>query len=126
VRWIMSPINFDILQSEYPEFEAVWPMLRTWFDKNWRKRYVELSVLLRALPQLDRLDLVLAIQAMIDRGMLATAYKVKSPGGDLLEGEFDQPDKVPPRLPDRDYSRYINTDEADIVSGYRWEPVGAA
>ena len=122
----MSPINFDTLQSEHPEFAAVWSALRRWFDSNWRNRYVELSVLLRALPEVDRLDLVLAIQTMIDQGMLATAYKVRSPSGDLLEGEFDLPDEVPDRLPERDYSRYVDTDEADIVSGYRWEPVGAS
>lgn len=58
--------------------------------------------------------------------MLATAYRVKLPGGYLLEGEYDRPDKIPRWLPDRDHNHEINTDEADIVSGYRWEPIGAA
>ena len=87
----MLPINFDTLQSEYPEFAAVWPALRGWFDKNWRKRYVELSVLLRALPKTDRLKLVLAIQAMVDQDMLVIAFRFRSPSGDLLEAEFDEP-----------------------------------
>jgi hypothetical protein len=121
----MLPINFDILQSEHPEYALVWPALRHWFDRNWRKRYVELSVLLRALPETDRLKLVLAIQAMVDHGMLVVAFRFRAPSGDLLEAEFDEPDKFPETLPDRDFSHYIPTDSGDIVSGYRWEPVGA-
>ena len=123
----MSPINFGILRADHPEFVDVWPKLQSWFDKNCRKRYVELSVLLRALSGVDRLRAVLAIQKMIESGMLAVAYKAKTPDGDLLEGEYDWPDEVPDRLPSRDYSHFIDTDETDIVSGYRWEePVGAA
>ena len=122
----MSPINFDLLRAEYPEFGEVWSALQGWFERNRRKRYVELSALLRALPDVDKVQAVLAFQKMLERGMLATAYKVKSPSGDLLEGEYDWPDDVPDRLPARDHSHYVDTDEADIVSGYRWEPVGAS
>ena len=121
----MSPIDFDFLQAEHPEFADIWPELRRWFSRNWRKQYVELSVLLRALPHLDRRDLILAIQTMIERGMLSMAYRVKAPGGYLLEGEYEEPDQIPKELPDRDYSGSIRTAEGDIVSGYRWEPAGA-
>jgi hypothetical protein len=122
----MSPINFEFLRAEHPEFGEVWSTLNNWFDKNSRKRYVELSVLLRPFPKSMRLDAILAIQTMIDHEMLATAYRFRSPGGDLLEAEFDEPDKFPEKLPARDFSHYIPTDSGDIVSGYRWEPVGAA
>lgn len=122
----MLPINFDILRAEYPEYAAEWKSLREWFTRNWRKRYVELSVLARALPELDRLALVQAIQAMVDNSMLAVAFRVKAPGGYLLEGEFEGLDQIPPELPDRDYSGHVDTAEADVVSGYRWETTDAA
>ena len=122
----MLPINFDILQADYPEYAPMWVALRRWFDANWRKRYIELSVLVRALPEVESIDLLLAIRKMIDRGMIATAYRVKAPGGSLLEGDFEEPDKIPRKLWDRDHSRRVSTAEGDLVSGYRWEVVDAA
>jgi hypothetical protein len=122
----MLPIDFDRLQSDLPEYEAVWAALRVWFSKNWRKKYVELAVLQRAFPGVDKVDLVLAISEMISRRMLASAYRVKAPGGYLLEGDFDEPDKIPKELPDRDSSGNVQTDEADIVTGYKWESARAS
>src|SRR5262245_9772468 len=122
----MSQINFDTLQTDHPDYAAAWAALRSWFAQNWRKQYVELSVILRALPQVNRRDLVLAIDAMVEAGMLAMAYRVKAPGGYLLEGEYEEPDKIPEELPDRDYSGMVRTAESDIVNGYRWEPAHAS
>jgi hypothetical protein len=122
----MSPINFDALQVKYPDYAPVWEALRRWFATNSPKRYVELAVLLRALSQVEAPDLVLALDAMIESGMLKTAYRVKAPGGYLLEGEYEEPDQIPAKLPDRDYSHFIRRGEGDLVSGYRWEPTDAA
>ena len=123
----MSPIDFDRLQAEHPEFLATWQALRGWFASNWRKQYVELSVLKRALKKTTNpLELILAISKMAEHGMLEIAYRVKSPAGDLLEGEYPRPDLVPASLPDRDHSGWIDTSEADVVSGYRWEPSSVA
>ena len=122
----MSPINFDILRAEYPEYGEIWPRLQRWFKKNWRKKYVELSVLLRAIPDVNKMDLIMAIHAMIEDGMLATAYKFRAPDGDLLDGEFEEPDQVPKELPSRDYSHWVPTDSGDIVSGYKWDPALAS
>jgi hypothetical protein len=121
----MSPINFDILQTDCPQFRSVWTALGNWFAVNWRKRYVEWTVLLRALQDIDRFELLLAIEAMIDHDMLSTAYKVKAPGGYLLEGEFDGLDEIPNELPDRDYSGRIRTAEGDVVTGLRWNRASA-
>jgi hypothetical protein len=118
----MSPINFDILQADYPEYAAVWAALREWFDRNWRKQYVELTVLVRALKDVEPTDLLAALHIMIRQGMLAVAYRVKAPGGYLLEEEFDEPDQIPDEVWDRDSSRKIPADETELVSGYRWEP----
>ena len=123
----MSPINFDILQADYPEHAAAWAALRAWFARNLRKRYIELTVLVRALKeQVDAVALIPALRLMIGRGMLAVAYRVKAPGGYLLEDEFDEPDKIPDELWDRDCSHKIPIKEGDLVSGYRWEPTDAA
>lgn len=116
----MSPIDFDTLLADYPEYAAEWRALRGWFHSNWRKRYVELPVLLRALPESNRRDLVFALDAMVESGMLATAYRIRSPGGDLLEGEYDEPDQIPEELWERDYSRKVSRGEGDLVSGLRW------
>lgn len=122
----MSPIDFDILQTDYPEYASAWTALREWFQENWRKQYVELAVLLRALRGMGRADLVSAINAMVDRGMLEMAYRVRSPYGDLLEGEYAEPDEIPEELWDRDFSHKIPRSEGELVSGFRWESSDAA
>lgn len=122
----MSPINFATLRDDYPEYGAVWPQLKTWFEKNRRKQYVELSVLLRALRDVQKMDVIMALHAMIHEGMLTTAYKFRAPDGDLLEGEFEEPDQIPKELPSRDYSHFVPTDSGDIVSGYKWDPALAS
>jgi hypothetical protein len=122
----MSPINFDILQADYPEHANAWAALRAWFARNSHKRYVELTVLVRALKgQVDAVAVITALRLMIERGMLAVAYRIKAPGGYLLEDEFDEPDKIPDELWDRDSSRKIPIEEGELVSGYRWEPSDA-
>ncbi|MGH7170714.1 MAG: hypothetical protein ACRELG_10585 [Gemmataceae bacterium] len=121
----MSPINFERLRANYPEYGEVWDALENWFSRNWRKKYAELSLLLRAMPQVDRALLVLALSAMADEGMLSVAYRVKAPGGYLLEDSFDDPTMIPKKLPDRDMSGTIKREESDIVTGYKWELVDA-
>jgi hypothetical protein len=122
----MSQINFDRLQADLPEYGAVWSALRTWFASNWRRRYAELSVLLRAVKAVNPIEVVFALEHMVQRGMLRVAYRVKAPGGYLLEESFPEPDKIPEKLWDRDGSRQIPTAEGDIVSGFGWEPADAA
>ncbi len=117
----MSPSNFDILRAEYPEYAAEWEALRWWFDRNRQKLYVELKVLTNALKgRVGPASVINAVRIMISRGMLAVAYRVRSPAGDLLEGEFDEPSNIPDELWDRDCSRKIPTDDGELVSGYRW------
>lgn len=122
----MSPINFALLQAEYPELIAEWQALQRWFTKNWRKQYAELSLLLRDIKDADRLRLVLAIDLMVESGMLTISYRLRSPDGDLLEGDFDEPDQIPEELWSRDASHLIPRSESDIVSGFRWEFADAA
>jgi len=86
---------------------------------------VELSVLLRALSSIDRVELILALQHMVDSRMMEIAYRLKAPDGHLLEGEFSEPDQVPDELPDRDYSGYVRRKDGTVVSGYRWETADA-
>ena len=81
----MSPIDFERLLADYPEYAAEWQALQQWFAANRRKQYVELSVLLRALKSDDKVKMVLAINAMVESDMLAMSYRIKA-GGDLLEG----------------------------------------
>jgi hypothetical protein len=123
----MSPINFDILQADYPEHAATWAALRAWFVRNSKKQYIELSVLLRALkPKVDALAVIAALRVMIDLGMVAVAYRIKAPGGYLLEEEHDEPDKFADEVWDRDGSRTIPLEQGELVSGYRWGPTDAA
>lgn len=121
----MSPINFDSLRAEHPEYADVWSALQRWFRNNSRKEFAELSVLLRALLGIDRMELVLALQHMVDSGMMEITYRLKAPDGHLLEGEYPEPDLVPAELMDRDYSGYVRREDGTVVSGYRWETADA-
>ncbi|WP_149113757.1 hypothetical protein [Limnoglobus roseus] len=82
-------------------------------------------MLLRALPRVNRAELIVALQLLVDNGMMEITYRLKAPEGHLLEGEFEEPDLVPDKLMDRDYSGYVLKKDGTVVSGYRWETSGA-
>ncbi len=113
--------DFNLLKKKYPEKAGVWSALRGWFEKNRAKQYVELTVLNEALKdQVDHVSLALAIQIMRDHGMLTTAYRVRTPKGDFLEGDFAEPDQIPQELWDRHSGQRVSLEEGELVIGFRW------
>ena len=122
----MSPIDFDLLQDKLPQYSGVWPLLRDWFASNSRKQFAELKIFARNVPANLHPELAFAIAAMVDLGYLTPAYRVRAPGGYLLEGEFESVENIPSELPDRDFSSIIRTSESDLVTGFRWKASDAA
>src|SRR5262249_30042283 len=97
----MSPINFDTFATERPELAPVWTGLKSWFASNHFKRYAELDLIKKAVPDENSIALLDAINTMIGAGMLERALKVRAPSGELLAGEFRTRKDIPEELPDR-------------------------
>lgn len=117
----MSQIDFVSLEREYPKLRDAWQALATWFKDNIRKRYVEINTLVKKFPGINPVKFVVALEVMVEEQILVRKYRVKTTDGYYLEGEFDTPTEVPEELPDREFSKYVRTDEAEIVSGYSWK-----
>jgi hypothetical protein len=117
----MLPVNFDTLAAEYPELRPVWAALRDWFSRHGLKRYAELELMKNAAPAVNPFVFLDALRAMMAAGMLEKAYKVRAPSGDFLEGEYRSRTEIPETLPDRLHRYTINTDQAEVIPGYRWE-----
>ena len=122
----MSPINFDNLLSDYPDYGEVWVVLKRWFVQNRKKRFVETAILASSVSGVTPLDLVNALLLMQQSHMVHVSLRVKSPDGVLLDGDFDTIQDVPEELPDRFGSHKVRTGEGDVVTGVKWDTVHGA
>jgi hypothetical protein len=124
-RWTMSPSIFDTLANKWPDLRQAWPSLRGWFELHPHIKFVDVRQLARELPKVPDQELALALTAMAKLGVLRSVYRYVAPGGVLLDEEFDSPEQVPDKLPDRFHTQYFDTSEGDIIPGYRVESNGA-
>jgi 2-oxoisovalerate dehydrogenase E1 component alpha subunit len=112
--------DFTRLLLGHPEYEVEWGALGTWFLVNRGHSWIDLRTLLNALPGLDRRKLVLAIEIMIEEGMLAPFYRLHSPSGEWIEGEYSEPDQIPAEIPDLPRNRRLSRRDVDLATCLRW------
>lgn len=117
-------IDFDKLTADHPEYAKVWPPLREWFRASdemqrsgsyYRSGYVGLATLCTCLDdRVEKLDLVMALNTMVDEGMLRVVYRVRCSNGFhvLSDEEYAEPDLIP---------NHLLTPDCDLVAGFRWE-----
>lgn len=114
----MSQINFDALVDEHPELKQALRALKAWMESHRNVHIIIPRILIREVSELDPEALARALRVLTSEGLLQQVYKVVTPNGVLAEGEFEDPTKIPSRLPDR-RERYFDTDDADVVPVFR-------
>lgn len=102
-------IDFEVLRTNFPELAESWDDLQGWFCKNAHKKLVELETLARD-STISAASLISALNAMVESGMLAMLYRIRSPEVNLPEVEYDDPDKIP-------------WDECGLVPCFSWSGV---
>lgn len=109
----MSPINFDALINEHPDIKHALRRLEEWMrTKDIKVIYP--NTLAKEVRDVDALELTTALSLLVTAGYLRRVYKVLTPSGVFAEGEFDDPTKIPEKLPDR-WEHYFDTAESDVV-----------
>lgn len=110
----MSPINFDALISEHPESKRALRKLEEWLQKHRDVQDINPTVLAREVRDVDPVSLASALTLLVSIGFLRLVYIVLTPSGVYTSQEFDDPTKIPEKLPDR-WENYFDTAEADVI-----------
>ncbi len=120
----MSRITSDLLNSAPPELRLELEKVRDWLDKRKRVRFIEPGRLLREIGDADLVKLVRALLYLQENDFLRQVYRVKAPNGTILEDNYESPINIPKTVPDQFHREMIDTDEADIVTGFMVEGSG--
>lgn len=110
----MLPTNFDSLINERSDLAPALRRLREWIEGHKYSHTLDPRELAKSLPEVDSISLASALALLVRRGMLRQVYRVVTPTGSLADGEYEDPRKIPPRVPDR-FNRYFDTVEAEVV-----------
>lgn len=110
----MSPINFEALAKQHPEYKRALRKLDSWITKHAGVRVINPRVLAKEISGVSAGELAAALTLLERAGHLRRAYKVLTPSGVLADGEFRDPTEIPDRLPDR-FENYFDTTEADVL-----------
>src|SRR5690349_873120 len=108
----MLPTNFDSLTAKRPDLRSALRELREWIEEHKYLNTLDPRELARFMPQIDSVKLASALALLVKYGFLQQVYKVVTPSGVLADGEYERPDQVPHRIPDR-FNHYFDTDEAE-------------
>ena len=110
----MSPINFEALAKKHPEYGRALRKLDSWMKSQVDLRFINPKWLAKQVSGINQAKLAGALTLLEKEGYLRRVYKVLTPSGVLAEGEFEDPTKIPERLPDR-FEHYFDTSEADVL-----------
>jgi hypothetical protein len=121
----MSQINFESLANELPELQPAWLRLEAWFDRNKRVKFIDIRRLAREIPEVDGEELALALQELVRHHFLQQIYRVETPDGKLLDDEFTSVSEIPDSMPYHFHADHFQTQEGDIIPGFRWESCDA-
>ncbi len=115
----MSRISFDIIASERPELLDAWNCLADWLAKHPDVQFLDLRRIARSCQSVPPMTLADAMRYLVEQGQLFRVYRVETPDGHLLDEEFNSLLEVPDRLPDRFAKHWVDTSNAEVVSGFR-------
>jgi hypothetical protein len=114
----MSRINFGVLDVNNEELKPVIRRLELWTRAHKNRRILDPRIISRELGDVDPTVLSLALQALVRSGFYRLVYMVTTPSGVLADGEYDDPESIPQRVPDR-FNNYFNTADTDIVPVFK-------
>jgi len=114
----MLPTNFDTLANENSALRPVVQKVKEWVKGHADKSLLDPRILARDLRDVDPYLLTLLLVGLVRIGLYRRVYMVETPSGVLADGEYDDPLKIPDRVPDNFYN-YFDPMETDIVPVYK-------
>jgi hypothetical protein len=108
----MSQTSFEGLADRYPEYRQAFKQLDAWLRSH--RGVVDPRALVREIQGVDVGAVGAVLTVLVRAGLLKRVYKVVTPSGALADGEFENPQAIPEKLPDR-LEHYFETAEADVV-----------
>ena len=110
----MLPTNFDFLTAERPDLGPAFRRLREWIQAHQDWNVLDPRELAPSLPDIDSFTLAKMLALLVQRRVMRQVYVVLTPSGVYADGEYEDPRKIPDKVPDR-FNHYFDTQEADIV-----------
>ena len=110
----MLPTNFDSLTVERPDLASTLRQLMDWIRQHPDTNVIDPREVVKTIP-VDPWALASVLRLLVDKGIFRQVYMVTTPSGVLADGQFEDPAKIPDKLPDR-FNRYFETSESDIVA----------
>ena len=110
----MLPTNFGALADKKPELKPAVSRLQDWVEHHPTWKLLDPRIVAKDLRDIDPFLLSMLFWELVEKGFYRRVFKVVTPSGVLAEDDYEDPSKVPPRVPDR-FHNYFETDETDIV-----------
>ena len=99
----MLPTNFDFLTAERPDLAG--HLLFADFVNGSRPTRIGtfsiLDELARLLPDIDSFTLAKMLALLVQRRVMRQVYVVLTPSGVYADGEYEDPRKIPDKVPDQ-------------------------
>lgn len=114
----MSPVSFEHLAKQNPKYKRALDHLQSWINAHPQDRVLNPLKLRKDLAKLNPAELTMALDLLMQEGLLHRVYKVVTPAGVLAERDFDDPSEIPDKLPDR-FEHYFETSDADVIPIFR-------
>jgi hypothetical protein len=110
----MLPSDFGNLAKREPTLKVVLPRLEQWAKDHAQWTLIDPRKVARDIDDVDPLLLALALESLVRAGLYQRVYMVVTPSGVLADGEYNDLQAIPPRVPDR-FNEYFATEDTDIV-----------
>jgi hypothetical protein len=110
----MSLTSLEVLVKQHPEYKRALKRLDAWLGAHAGQISIDPKSLAKDLSDVGSSELAAALMLLVNAGWLSRVYKVLTPSGVLAEGEFEDPTKIPQKLPDR-FNDYFDTADSDVV-----------
>lgn len=104
----------ELMEAQPEGVRAALTKLRAWMAAHTDRRLLFPVELAREIRGVEASELATALMLMVKWGLLRKVYKVLTPSGVFVDGEFDDSRSIPLRLPDR-REQYFETADAEIV-----------
>ncbi|HEX3683412.1 MAG TPA: hypothetical protein VHU83_12825 [Bryobacteraceae bacterium] len=101
-----------------PDLKPVFHRLSDWAKAHQAWNLVDPRELRRDLNDVDPVLLSLALQALVNFGVLRRVYRAVAPSGVLADDDYDDPNQVPEWVRDR-FNHYFLSSEGDIVPVFK-------
>lgn len=111
----MLPNNFDFLASDMPELKPAVARLSEWVRQHRDWNIIDPRLVHQEIRDIDPFLLSFVLKELVKRGMFRQVYRILTPSGVFAEGDYDDPNNIPARLPSG-FDEYFNRDDGAIVS----------